>query len=174
MDSSNLTVLYPAPIGMLQLEVNEQGALTRIQWQPPVRLIPKTLPMWHSDQHSFSAGSSVSDVLKKLCEQLDAYFFFFLTPFTLPIAYEGSVFERVVWKALTLIPYGTVRTYKQIALQCGYPQGVRAVGQALHRNPLLIVIPCHRVIASDGRLGGFACGVAVKQFLLRLEGVTLF
>lgn len=82
---------------------------------------------------------------------------------------KGTVFEQKVWTALKGIPYGETRSYKWMAERVGSPKAVRAVGQALKKNPLPIVLPCHRVIASDGSIGGFACGVEIKKWLLTHE-----
>lgn len=96
-----------------------------------------------------------------------------LRTFTLPLAPRGTPFQQQVWRALRDVPYGTTATYKQIATAIGRPTAVRAVGAANGRNPLPIVVPCHRVIGSDGSLTGFAGGLALKRLLLRLEGVEL-
>ncbi|WP_214794562.1 MULTISPECIES: MGMT family protein [unclassified Exiguobacterium] len=85
------------------------------------------------------------------------------------IEMNGTPFQQEVWDALLTIPYGETRTYKQIAEQIGRPKAVRAVGQALNRNPLPILFPCHRVIGSSGKLVGFAGGLSEKQRLLELE-----
>ncbi|UCH42940.1 MAG: MGMT family protein [Dehalococcoidales bacterium] len=84
----------------------------------------------------------------------------------------ATFFQRKVWEKTRLIPYGETRSYQRVAEQTGSPGAARAVGQALGRNPLPIIIPCHRVIASDGRLGGFSGGLEIKRRLLRLEAVT--
>ena len=81
----------------------------------------------------------------------------------------GTNFQRSVWQATRLIPYGETRSYAWIAGQIGRPKASRAVGQALHRNPLPVIIPCHRVVAGDGTLGGFGGGVEMKSYLLTLE-----
>lgn len=86
---------------------------------------------------------------------------------------EGTDFEKTVWEALLAVPYGQARTYKWLAERIGKPGAARAVGQALGRNPLLIVVPCHRIIASDGSLGGFSCGIEVKKWLLKHERKTM-
>ncbi len=78
-------------------------------------------------------------------------------------------FQRKVWNAVKAIPYGETRSYKWVAKKIGNPKAARAVGQALKRNPLLIIIPCHRVICSDGKLGGFSQGLKKKRELLKLE-----
>jgi len=82
---------------------------------------------------------------------------------------RGTVFQKQVWKALLEIPYGETRSYKQIAEAIGNPKAVRAVGMANNRNPLLIVVPCHRVIGANGKLVGYGAGLDKKEFLLRLE-----
>ncbi len=87
----------------------------------------------------------------------------------LPLRMEGTPFQQAVWKALQTIPYGETRTYGQIARMIGRPKAVRAVGAACGRNPLPIVVPCHRVVGADGSLTGFSCGLDRKRFLLALE-----
>ena len=92
------------------------------------------------------------------------------TVFDLPIRLRGTDFQQQVWTALLDIPYGETRSYKQIAEAIGNPKGMRAVGMANNRNPLLIVVPCHRVIGANGSMVGYGEGVEMKEFLLRLEG----
>lgn len=89
--------------------------------------------------------------------------------FTIPFSLKGTKFMKAVWTALQEIPYGEVRNYGQIAKKVGNPKAARAVGMANHRNPLPILIPCHRVIGTSGKLVGYACGLEIKQFLLELE-----
>ncbi|HEB76473.1 MAG TPA: methylated-DNA--[protein]-cysteine S-methyltransferase [Nitrospirae bacterium] len=89
--------------------------------------------------------------------------------FDIQIALSGTEFDKKVWLALNEIPYGETRTYKWLAERLGIPRGVRAVGRALGRNPLPIVLPCHRVIQSDGGLGGYSSGIEIKRRLLDLE-----
>ena len=89
--------------------------------------------------------------------------------FDLPLDPAGSPFQKKVWREMLDIPYGSTKTYGEIACAVGSPRGARAVGMAANRNPIAIVIPCHRVLASDGKLGGYAYGVEVKRFLLDLE-----
>jgi len=96
-----------------------------------------------------------------------------LTSFTCPIELIGTAFQRKVWSELMKIPYGETITYKQLARRVGVPRGYQAVGQANAMNPLPVIIPCHRVIGSDGSLTGYSGGVKTKEFLLRLEGVIL-
>lgn len=89
--------------------------------------------------------------------------------FDLPYILRGTEFQERVWQALRAIPYGETRTYREIAAAVGRPKACRAVGMANHRNPLLIVVPCHRVIGADGRLVGYGSGLDMKEALLRLE-----
>jgi len=84
----------------------------------------------------------------------------------------ATPFQREVWQVTKLIPYGETRSYRWLAEQMGKPKAVRAVGQALAQNRLPIIIPCHRVVKSDGKPGGFSGGVEMKRRLLRLEGIT--
>jgi methylated-DNA-[protein]-cysteine S-methyltransferase len=103
-------------------------------------------------------------------EQLDKYFEGKLKVFTIPLKFEsGTKFQREVWKALQSIPYGETRSYKDIAIQIGNPKAVRAVGGANNKNPIGIVVPCHRVIGSNGKLVGYAGGLDKKDMLLKFE-----
>jgi O-6-methylguanine DNA methyltransferase len=86
---------------------------------------------------------------------------------------DGTDFQQHVWKALRTIPYGQVRSYAWVAREIGHPRAVRAVGGANGKNPIAIIVPCHRVIRSDGGLGGFGAGPEVKRELLRIEGMIL-
>lgn len=108
-----------------------------------------------------------------LREQLAEYFTGVRTDFDLPLDLRGSEFQLTVWQQIRHIPFGKLRTYKQIARMLHKPTAGRAVGQATGQNPLPLLIPCHRVVGSDGGLVGFAGGLSVKAQLLRLEGHTL-
>jgi methylated-DNA-[protein]-cysteine S-methyltransferase len=102
--------------------------------------------------------------------QLSQYFSGMRQSFDLPIEPEGTNFQKLAWQALTKIPYGSRITYKEQAISLGDGKKARAVGLANGRNPLPILIPCHRVISSDGSLGGYSQGLDKKKFLLKLEG----
>jgi len=115
-----------------------------------------------------------SMVLTEAERQLATYFDGVRRTFDLPLDPQGTAFQRAVWEKLRLIPYGTTTTYRDLAAQIGRPAAVRAVGAANGRNPLPIVIPCHRVLGSDGSLTGYGGGLAIKQALLQLEGCRLF
>ena len=101
--------------------------------------------------------------------QLNEYFAGVRREFDLPLAAKGTAFQQAVWAQLLKIPYGEVRTYGQLAAALGNPKASRAVGSACHRNPLCIVVPCHRVIGADGSLTGYAEGLDIKEYLLELE-----
>ena len=108
--------------------------------------------------------------LAACARQLREYFARRRRHFDLPLAAAGTSFQRSVWEALAAIPYGELRSYRDIAQVIGNPSAVRAVGAANGRNPLPIVVPCHRVIGSNGSLTGFAGGLDIKTYLLELEG----
>lgn len=116
----------------------------------------------------------LSDFLSEACAQLTEYFSGTRPTFDLPIAYpSGTPFQHSVWNALRDIPYGETRSYEDIARAIGNPKAVRAIGQANTRNPILLLVPCHRVINKNGTIGGFGCGVEVKRKLLQLEGINI-
>lgn len=119
-----------------------------------------------------------SELFAAAAEQVVAYFAGALTRFTLPLAPRGSAFQQRVWAALQDIPYGQTESYGELALRIGSPGAARAVGLANGRNPIGIVIPCHRVVGSDGRLTGYGGGLERKKQLLDLElefsGAALF
>ncbi|MEZ5503933.1 MAG: methylated-DNA--[protein]-cysteine S-methyltransferase [Halioglobus sp.] len=143
------------PLGTLRL-VSEEGCLTRIEF-----------PRQHGEE-----GTAAPDdgVLAACAAQLREYFAGRRRHFDLPLAARGTHFQRSVWAALANIPYGELRSYRDVARSIGNPAAVRAVGAANGRNPLPIVVPCHRVIGSNGALTGFAGGLEAKLLLLQLEG----
>jgi methylated-DNA-[protein]-cysteine S-methyltransferase len=116
-------------------------------------------PEWRRDDSAFTEA----------CGQLDEYFAGERTEFDLPLNPAGTPFQRRVWDALKTIPYGEIRSYGEIAEQIGRPGAARAVGLANGRNPISIVVPCHRVIGASGALTGYGGGLERKQYLLDLE-----
>ncbi len=112
-------------------------------------------------------------LFRQAVRQLEEYFAGQRQTFSLPLRPEGTAFQRRVWQSLCEIPYGKTISYRDLAVRVGSPRAFQAVGQANGRNPLPILIPCHRVIAADGTLGGYSSGVERKNFLLRLEGAAL-
>jgi O-6-methylguanine DNA methyltransferase len=110
-------------------------------------------------------------ITKETAKQVREYFEGKRKQFDIPFYIEGTPFQKSVWEALCTIPMGETRTYKDIAEQIGNPKGVRAVGMANNRNPISIIIPCHRVIGTNGSLTGYAGGLGAKEHLLELERV---
>ena len=109
------------------------------------------------------------EVLEKTGRQLDEYFEGLRRKFDIPVLMVGTDFQRRVWKALMKVPYGVTATYGQIAEDIGSPKAVRAVGNANSANPVSIIVPCHRIIGSNGELVGYGGGLSVKRRLLKLE-----
>jgi len=109
---------------------------------------------------------------RRVRKQLEEYFAGKRRDFDLPLDLRGTEFRKSCWEQLLAIPYGETRSYGEIARAVGNPSGFRAVGQANHFNPVAIIVPCHRVLASDRRLGGYGGGLNVKALLLRLEGAS--
>lgn len=151
--------LLDTPIGTLRL-VSDGTHLISIQF-----------PGRHSTQ--CDDITPVDPVLQACAAQLTEYFSGTRTHFDLPLKAGGTDFQEEVWSALRQIPYGELRSYRDIATVIGRPKAVRAVGAANGRNPIPIVVPCHRVIGSDGSLTGFAGGLPMKTRLLTLEGALL-
>ncbi|MCL4110162.1 UNVERIFIED_CONTAM: hypothetical protein GTU68_026682 [Idotea baltica] len=147
------------PIGELQL-VSDGTHLHKIQF---------------AGSHTVDDGDIYTEdtVISSCIRQLNEYFAGNRQQFDLPLGAGGTAFQQSVWSALCDIPYGELRSYKDVAETIGKPKAVRAVGAANGRNPLPIVVPCHRVIGSNGTLTGFAGGLPLKTQLLTLEGAML-
>lgn len=120
--------------------------------------------------HPGAVRDTEAEPLPELRRQLDEYLAGERREFDLPLAPRGTEFQQAVWRALQRIPYGEVLSYVDVAEELDNPGASRAVGQANSRNPIGVVIPCHRVIAADGGLGGYAGGLHRKEHLLQLEG----
>jgi methylated-DNA-[protein]-cysteine S-methyltransferase len=110
-------------------------------------------------------------LIKKTAAQIDEYLAGKRQRFTIPIALQGTEFQTAVWRELQKIPFGETRSYKDIAAAIGRPKAVRAVGMANNRNPIVIIVPCHRVIGHDGSLTGYGGGLPLKRRLLEEEGI---
>lgn len=151
-----------SPVGQLTLIASEKG-LTAILWENdnPSRV--------HAKAHT---KDNKNALLLETEQQLREYFDGHRNSFSIVLDLQGTTFQKQVWEALATIPYGETRTYKQIAEQIGNPKSVRAVGAANGKNPISIILPCHRVIGSSGHLTGFAGGLKTKADLLSLEGAV--
>lgn len=153
-------LFHSSPIGNLTL-VAEGDALTGLFFD---RHDPAPRPEFGEFVHE-------DEFLARVTDQLDEYFAGSRRDFDLPLAATGTDFQRKVWDALMTIPYGEAISYAELAKRVGNPAASRAVGGANGRNPISIVVPCHRVIQADRTIGGDGGGLPVKQFLLELEGI---
>jgi methylated-DNA-[protein]-cysteine S-methyltransferase len=153
----------PSPVGKLIL-IAEADALVSVLWQKdrPDRVV---IPGDITDEEN--------DILSQTAVQLNEYFNKQRNRFTIPIKFYGTDFQKQVWKLLQAIPYGETRSYGQLAKLLGDTGASRAVGAANGRNPVSIIVPCHRVIGSNGSLTGFAGGMEAKKYLLDLEANLL-
>jgi len=143
---------YKSPFGMIKITTSETAVL--------------------GINFTDGRGSSKEDspaIMKETIRQLDEYFGGKRKNFSLKIEMKGTDFQKRVWNSMSKIPYGKTASYKDLAVMAGKPKAARAVGGACHRNPIGIVLPCHRVIGSDGSLTGFGGGLDLKEKLLRHE-----
>jgi len=158
-------ITMPSPVGELLLTADEEG-LTRVWFEI------------HSDGESVSpewrraevVGGAAARTLRDARTQLEEYFAGERTSFDLPLAAAGTPFQERVWTALRAIPFGHTTSYGELAARIGEPKASRAVGAANGRNPIPIIVPCHRVIGARGDLTGFGGGVERKRWLLEHEG----
>ena len=146
-----MTHTFCSPIGIVRL-TEEDGAITRIELTDTADAPITPTHLLHEAEQQIMA------YLEGKRQQLD-----------FPIRMVGTPFQQRVWRALQQIPYGTTRTYGEIATAIGNPRASRAVGMACNKNPLLLIVPCHRVVGANGKLTGFAYGTDAKQWLLELE-----
>ena len=161
---------FLSPVGPLFLAASERGLVAlefdaRLTGQQTIRPNPRDLRA-ESKQVRFAESP---EALQSYIRELEEYFAEHRREFTFALDLRGTDFQVACWRALLAIPYGETRTYADIARAVGRPQGFRAVGMANNRNPIAIVVPCHRVIASDGTLCGYGGGLDLKRKLLELE-----
>ena len=143
---------YPTIVGTISI-VEDAGNIVRITLSGEMQ----------------SALKEETPLIKKMAAQLAEYFEGKRKTFDLPLNPEGTDFQRSIWNELVKVPYGQTRSYKDIAVAAGNPKAARAVGMANNRNPLMIVVPCHRIVGANGSLTGYAGGLDVKERLLELE-----
>ena len=153
----NYYTYYQSPYGQMTIQANDTGLLGA--WFEIQTTQPQDLGAY-SDEHA---------VLNQTKLQLEEYFSGRRTQFDLPLAAKGTDFQQSVWQALCKIPYGETWSYQQLADEIGNPKAVRAVGLANGKNPISVIVPCHRVIGKNGKLTGYAGGVETKEKLLQLE-----
>ena len=150
-----------SPLGLITLQANDNGLLGvwfETQTTQPDELGELMLQ---------------NSILLQTEQALNDYFNHRITPFSIPIAANGTEFQKRVWQALTTIPFGETWSYQDLANAIGNPKAVRAVGLANGKNPVSVLVPCHRVIGSNGKLTGYAGGIERKAWLLRHEGVII-
>ncbi len=156
----------PTPLGLAVAVVDDQNALVELSLHRGQHA-PEAAPfLVHGEQAAWDAAR-----LAPVAAQLQEYFAGERTMFDLPLAPRGTPFQQRVWAELTRVPYGTTLSYKQLAQRVGSPEACRAVGGASGKNPVWIVVPCHRIVGASGTLTGYAGGLAAKRHLLTLEGV---
>ncbi|MEA5082904.1 MAG: methylated-DNA--[protein]-cysteine S-methyltransferase [Lachnospiraceae bacterium] len=143
---------YKSPVGILKIE-GEQNVITGLYFV----------------KNEFESIGTPSDEMEKCKMQLDEYFSGKRKEFNLNLNPKGTAFQLKVWNALQTVPYGETQTYGYIAKAINNPKAVRAVGGANNRNPISIIIPCHRIIGTNGKLVGYGGGLEVKEYLLNLE-----
>ena len=145
---------YTTTIGRIGI-AEENGSITRI--------------LFGTDAVPEDVAKGPSALTDEAARQVTAYLAGALHEFTLPLAPQGTAFLQTVWAALCRVPYGATASYKDIAVAVGNPKAVRAVGLANNRNPIPLIIPCHRIVGSNGKLTGYRGGLALKEQLLNLE-----
>lgn len=149
---------YDSPIGILKIEADKQGICGLSLCKDETQKQRKN-------------PSSCSPFLKQAQVELNEYFAGKRWIFSVPLSLHGTKFQIQVWNALCKIPYGETRSYSDIAASIGSPKACRAVGMANNKNPIMIIVPCHRVIGKDGSLVGYGSGLHIKKKLLELEGI---
>ena len=147
---------YDSPIGILKIAEDDQG-ITEVSFQEEIG----------ADQKEGSL------YLQETQRQLEEYFAGSRRSFDVPLSLKGTEFQKKVWHALKEIPYGHTACYQEVAAMIGNEKASRAIGNANHHNPVVIIVPCHRVIRADGSIGGYGGGIERKKYLLNLEGIKL-
>jgi methylated-DNA-[protein]-cysteine S-methyltransferase len=190
------STLFTSPVGPLFLAASERGLVAlefdaRLPGQQTIRPNPRDLRSENSSENGSEDKRGLENergsenqraetkgvrfeesaaAMQAYVRELEEYFASQRRQFSFALDLRGTDFQLACWRALLAIPYGETRSYGDIAREVGRPQGFRAVGMANNRNPVAIVVPCHRVIASDGTLCGYGGGLEIKRKLLQLEG----
>ncbi|MFC5080551.1 Methylated-DNA--protein-cysteine methyltransferase [Vibrio thalassae] len=154
-------LITPSPLGNVTIQANDDGLLGL--WFEEHTTLPKSLGTF-APEHA---------ILVEASKQLIGYFEGRVQSFDLPLVAEGTEFQKRVWRALCDIPFGESISYQELANRIGKPKAARAVGAANGKNPISVIVPCHRVIGKSGTLTGYAGGIERKKKLLELEGIAL-
>ena len=152
-------MISDSPIGRLWIETTERGI--------------RRIDFLHDRVAPAAKTSANPDLEREAARQIDEYFAGARRDFELPLDLEGSAFQRNCWQAIAAIPFGETLTYAEVAAAVGAPSAYRAAGSACAHNPIVIVVPCHRVVGSDGHLHGFGGGLDTKAWLLKHEGTKI-
>ena len=164
MTKNTITTVIDTPVGQFEIFASEKGITAII----PIKKNSKR-PAAASHLSSVALAKEDESPLREYVQELKEYFAAARDSFDVPIDLSaGTAFQRSVWSAIQKIPTGSTPTYGEIALRIGRPRAARAVGNALNKNPVMIVVPCHRVVGANGE-GGFACGIKTKRWLLKHE-----
>ncbi|MFA6059680.1 MAG: methylated-DNA--[protein]-cysteine S-methyltransferase [Taibaiella sp.] len=148
---------YQSPIGLIEITASDSGLLS---------------VSFRDETEEINTIASANDITKQTAEYLVEYFAGNCQTFDVPLAPVGTAFQQQVWKELVKVPFGKTDTYSSIANKLNNPLSVRAVGAANGKNPIAIIVPCHRIIGASGHLTGYAGGLWRKEFLLNLEGAS--
>jgi methylated-DNA-[protein]-cysteine S-methyltransferase len=148
---------YQSPIGLIEITASDSGLLS---------------VSFRDEAKEINTTASANDITKQTAEYLAEYFAGNRQAFDVPLAPVGTVFQQLVWKELVKVPFGKTDSYSSIAHKLNNPLSVRAVGAANGKNPIAIIVPCHRIIGASGHLTGYAGGLWRKEFLLNLEGAS--
>lgn len=148
---------YQSPIGLIEITASDSGLLS---------------VSFRDEMEEINTSTPANDITKQTAEYLAAYFAGNCQTFDVPLAPVGTAFQQQVWKELVKVPFGKTDTYSSIAHKLNNPLSVRAVGAANGKNPIAIIVPCHRIIGASGHLTGYAGGLWRKEFLLNLEGAS--
>jgi methylated-DNA-[protein]-cysteine S-methyltransferase len=148
---------YQSPIGLIEITASDSGLLS---------------VSFRDEGEEINTDTPANDITRQTAEYLAEYFAGNCQIFDVPLAPLGTAFQQQVWKELVKVPFGKTDTYSSIAHKLNNPLSVRAVGAANGKNPIAIIVPCHRIIGASGHLTGYAGGLWRKEFLLNLEGAT--
>ena len=162
-----ITAQYHSPIGVIIL-VSDGNSLTELHFTKDQEEATRLAENIEGTNPQDSSSAHKSKIFAETRRWLDLYFNGIIPDFTPPLNPQGTMFQQKVWRELLTIPYGRTTTYGTIARRINC-RSAQAVGQAIHRNPIAIIIPCHRVIGSNGSLTGYAAGLEIKQQLLMME-----
>lgn len=161
-----------SPIGALRIAVDEEGALTRINFESRPPQASMRGPLFAPKHQPNVRRRGTDEGVQRVVDELDEYFAGRRTSFSVATRPHGTPFQLRVWRALEAIPYGETISYAELAERIGNPKAVRAVGAANGANPIPVIIPCHRVIGTSGKLVGYGGGLDRKETLLALERST--